>query len=36
MPLILPLQREGGLHNLCDAMLAGTLHFSFTSSTHDL
>ena len=36
MPLSLPLEREGGLRKRRDAMLAGTLHFPFTSSIHDL
>ena len=36
MPLNLPLMRGGGLHFLCDAMLAGTSHYPYTSSSHDL
>ena len=36
MPLNLPLEREGGLRQKRDAMLAGTSHYPFTSSSHDL
>ena len=36
MPYSCPRMREGGLHYKCDAMLARTLHYSYTSTAHVL